>query len=169
MFVTDKFKATRSARANQALSLRDFIGVAEPLVLFHNEKSSERYRLRSGFSRHSSVSSVSGKESQRAHTVIHVGRRGAGWRRKNSEAPLNPCEKTTRQNGWLIMGWTSPGFITMNFITTLGDNVLSVCAGSGSLLAAAMDLGRSCIAFEANGNNYNASHSLVRCDVGRRI
>ena len=43
-----------------------------------------------------------------------------------------------------------PGSVIL-FSLSSGDMVLSLCGGSGSLMEAAMHLGRSCMMFEVNG------------------
>ena len=73
---------------------------------------------------------------------------------------LNPNEKPIQLSGWAIQAFTRPGSFLLNvgyiFFFFVGGVVLSLCAGSGSMLEAAMQLGRSCIAVDADGmlNDY---------------
>jgi hypothetical protein len=56
-------------------------------------------------------------------------------------------------NGWVLSTFTERGKLklVLQFIA-LGNCVLSLCGGSGSLMEAAMYTGRSCIMLELNGN-----------------
>ena len=92
--------------------------------------------------------SFSGPKSRLSHqsrqTLICVkSRKRGGYRTAGSDAPLNP-------NGWVIRSWTAPG---NNLLVDhcLGNTVLSMCGGSGSLMEACMLTGRSCIMFESDG------------------
>jgi hypothetical protein len=73
-----------------------------------------------------------------------------GYRAPGSNSPLNPNEKPAKANGWLIGSWTVPGNHPFVY-HCLGNTILSLCGGSGSLMEAAMLAGRSCIMFESDG------------------
>ena len=64
---------------------------------------------------------------------------------------LNLCEKAWMANGWVISTWTKPGELRYVHRCLLGDLVLSMCSGSGSMMQACMETGRSCVAIEING------------------
>ena len=74
-----------------------------------------------------------------------------GYRMPNASTPVNPYEKPAKANGWIITSWTEPGFTCIRFIFFVGNCILSMCGGSGSMMEACMMTGRSCIMFESNG------------------
>ena len=73
-----------------------------------------------------------------------------GFRVPGSDRPVNPNEKPQRINGWLISSWTMPGNFLVIYLS-LGNAVLSLCGGSGSLMESCIYTGRSCIMFEKDG------------------
>lgn len=68
---------------------------------------------------------------------------------------VNPNEKPIQACGWAVQAFTRPGISILgeicDFFVIVGGVVLSVCSGSGSMLEACMQLGRSCLAIDNDG------------------
>lgn len=76
--------------------------------------------------------------------------KGGGFRLPGSKRRLNPNEKAPQANCWTAGSWTVPGTHCLSLFV-LGNTVLSLCGGSGSLMEICMRIGRSCIMFEKDG------------------
>ena len=92
------------------------------------------------------------KSLQQRHNILPVKSLRRGGYRFQGRV-LNPNEKPIQLSGWAIQTFTKPGSFAVNIwlFFYVGGVVLSLCAGSGSMLEAAMQLGRSCIAVDADG------------------
>lgn len=64
---------------------------------------------------------------------------------------LNPHEKPMQAMAWAIERFTKPGNFRFRRLEFLGSCILSLCAGSGTMLEASMQLGRDCLAVDIDG------------------
>jgi hypothetical protein len=79
---------------------------------------------------------------------------------------LNPNEKSMQSSGWVSQCFATTGkciLVVCYYDVFLGGCVLSLCAGSGSLIETCMHTNRSCIAVEIDGNII--IFSLLLCDL----
>jgi DNA modification methylase len=113
---------------------------------------------------HYLISSSRGdKHVQRNQSLIACPslRRG-GFRVAGADEPLNPFEKPLESAAWAIQSFSDAmgtSYIYV-FYTVIGC-VLSFCAGSGTFMEAAIQLGRSCVAVDIDGTLFFFPSTLL--------